>query len=230
MVRHRSLEAPIPYTRIRELNIFTVPNFLSLSRVLLLPIIYLFLAQETREGSYWALGLMLLAWFTDVADGMLARARNTISSFGKIIDPLADKVCLGAIIIFLIGLRGFPLWLFGLIMARDIVILLTSAVVIRSYKIVFPSNNWGRMYAFSVALLIAVCTLGLGWRIYLELAVFLLLGASSISYALGVSRYITVSARSMEQREEAVGKKRPPARDEPRVGAGVESTGPDTGE
>ena len=203
MTFQRSRKLPIPYTRIRQLNIFTVSNFLSLSRVLLLPFIYFCLTLETRTGDYWAFGLMLLAAATDILDGVLARVRNTVSSFGKIIDPLADKICMGAIVLFLIALRNFPVWLVILILARDAAIVLTGAVLIRRYKIVFPSKFWGKLYSFSVALLIAAYTLRLSWRISLEWDVLRLLGwvvlillvISSLSYSVKVFRYIRTHQR-----------------------------------
>jgi len=199
----RVQKVPIPYTRIRELNIFTISNFLSLSRVLLMPFIYFCLIRETQVGDYWAFGLMLLAAATDILDGILARSRKAISSFGKIIDPLADKVCMGAIVIFLIALRGFPVWLVILILARDICIFFIGAFLIRRYKIVFPSNIWGKLYSFSLAVLIVAYTLRLSWELWfgwevlelLELAVLILLGISSLSYSVIIFRYIRTHHR-----------------------------------
>ena len=190
MAFQRTQRVPIPYTRIRELNIFTVSNFLSLLRVLLLPFIYYCLTRGTQTGDYWAIILMLVAAATDILDGILARYRNTISSFGKIIDPLADKICMGAIVVFLIALRGFPVWLVVLILARDSAIFLTSAFLIRHYKIVFPSNLWGKAYAFSMAVLIIAYTVRLDWRVWFEWVVLVLLVTSFFSYGLITFRYI----------------------------------------
>ena len=203
MTFQRTQKIPIPYTRIRELNIFTVSNFLSLSRVLLLPFIYFCLTLGTRSGDYWAFGLMLLAAATDILDGVLARERHAISSFGKIIDPLADKICMGAIVLFLIALRDFPVWLVVLILARDTAIVLIGAILIRRYKIVFPSKFWGKLYSFGVALLIAAYTLRLSWRIspewdvlrLLGWVVLILLAISSLSYSVKVFRYIRTHQR-----------------------------------
>jgi len=185
----RYKKVPIPYTRIRELNVWTLSNFLSVLRVLLLPFIYLSLFHKTPKGDQLALGLMCLAALTDLLDGWIARIRHTISSFGKIIDPVADKICMVAIVIFLIILRGFPLWLFVLIFSRDVIIMLASAFLIRNNKIVFPSNSWGKLYSFSVVLLIAAFTLQFEWKVILvlEMLVVMLLFVSSLSYSF---RYI----------------------------------------
>ena len=197
MKEDRYKKVPIPYTRIRELNVWTLSNFLSVLRVLLLPFIYLSLFRKTPQADQVALGLMCLAALTDLLDGWIARIRHTISSFGKIIDPIADKICMVAIVIFLIVLRGFPVWLFALIISRDLVIMFTSALLIRNYKIVFPSNLWGKFYSLSVALLIAAFTLQLEREtiLQLEAAVTLLFFLSSFSYSIKVFRYIRTHYR-----------------------------------
>ena len=189
MTENRYKKAPIPYTRIRELNVWTLSNFLSVLRVLLLPFIYLSLFHKTPGGDQLAFGLMCIAALTDLLDGWIARIRHTISSFGKIIDPVADKICIVAIVIFLIILHGFPIWLFVLILSRDVIIMLVSAFLIRNYKIVFPSNLWGKLYSFSVVLLIAAFTLQFEQKVILqlEMLVVMLLFVSSLSYSF---RYI----------------------------------------
>ncbi len=182
---------PIPYTRIRELNIWTLSNFLSVLRVLLLPFIYWGLFSQSETGHWVAVGLMLAAVATDVLDGWMARLRHTISSFGKIIDPIADKICLGAVMLFLILLRSFPVWLLGVLVLRDLWILIGGALLIRKHKIVFPSNIWGKLYSFSVALLIAAYTLRWPGAIInqLQVAVILLTATSAFSYTRMVFRY-----------------------------------------
>ena len=188
----RFKKMPIPYTRIRELNVWTLSNFLSFVRILLLPGIFYCLVLKTSTGDHLALGLMILAGLTDVLDGWIARLRGTISSFGKIIDPIADKLFMGGVAVFLIALRGFPAWLFWLMVARDGLIILTSAALIRYYKIVFPSNVWGKLYSTSVALLIASYTLSFERPVMQQLQnlAVVLLFASSLSYAVIVIRYI----------------------------------------
>jgi len=190
-------KVPIPYTRIRELNVWTLSNFLSLLRVLLLPFIYLSLIQQTESGDRWAIGLMVLAALTDIFDGWIARIRHTISSFGKIIDPLADKICMVAVALFLVPLRGFPVWLLILMLARDAAIMLVSAMLIRRYKIVFPSNIWGKLYSFSVALLIAAYTLHFRRRLIFQLQtlVIVMILISSLSYTVIITRYIKTHYR-----------------------------------
>jgi len=95
---------------IKKKDFLLVPNLLAIFRILLLPFIYYFLAQESKTGVAIAVVLMLMAIFSDVLDGHLARKLNQITDLGKILDPLADKLGLGIFVIFIIFHRGFPVW------------------------------------------------------------------------------------------------------------------------
>ncbi len=78
-------------------EIFYISNLLSLSRVVLILPIHYFLKMDTMTGSYWAVFLMLLVALTDTLDGRLARKLNQQSDFGRILDPIADKVAIAVI-------------------------------------------------------------------------------------------------------------------------------------
>ena len=83
-------------------GIITIPNILSLFRLLLLPVYaYIYLNAETATDFYIAGGIFILSALTDMADGFIARKFNMISRFGKILDPVADKVTQGIIMICL---------------------------------------------------------------------------------------------------------------------------------
>ena len=73
----------------QERDIFTLPNILTLYRLFLAPIVYLTLVEGMRG---LALFIFLLSGASDIADGFLARYLNEVSDFGKIIDPIADKI------------------------------------------------------------------------------------------------------------------------------------------
>lgn len=86
-------------------QILTLPNLLSLLRLLMIPLIlWLYLV---RHAYFETVTVLLLSGITDVADGILARATDTVSDFGKILDPIADKCTQGALILCL-GIR-YPL-------------------------------------------------------------------------------------------------------------------------
>ncbi|MCC7429915.1 CDP-alcohol phosphatidyltransferase family protein [bacterium] len=131
---------------------FTISNFISFSRILLVfPILY-FLSLETDNGNKIALAFIFLAVFTDFLDGFLARKLNQISETGKIVDPLADKLCAVSIIGYLAFFRDFPFWFFCIVSGRDVLILLASFFVIRKQKMAISSNLPGKLTINALAL------------------------------------------------------------------------------
>lgn len=82
---------------------WTIPNLLSILRLLLLPVfVTLYLMSNTRpELLYWALGILVLSGLTDLFDGIIARRFHQISDMGKLLDPLADKLTQIAVVLSL---------------------------------------------------------------------------------------------------------------------------------
>lgn len=83
-------------------DILTIPNLMSIFRILLIPIyIYIYLNAD-KAADYWlAGGLLILSSLTDMLDGIIARKFNMISQLGKILDPIADKLTQGVIMVCL---------------------------------------------------------------------------------------------------------------------------------
>jgi cardiolipin synthase len=139
---------------IKRKDFFLIPNLLAIFRILLLPVIFYFLAQDTTTGYYIAVLLMLVAIASDVLDGYFARRLNQITDLGKILDPLADKLGLGIFVIFIIFHRGFPIWAAALLFSKDLLTLIGALLLVKK-KDLFPmSNNWGKLnswvWAFTV--------------------------------------------------------------------------------
>jgi CDP-diacylglycerol--glycerol-3-phosphate 3-phosphatidyltransferase len=108
---------------------WTIPNLLSLVRlILVVPVVYLIL----EEGSLvWLFGLLLLLLMTDWFDGRVARWSKSVSDWGKVLDPLADKVAAAAIVLALVVRDSLPLWFLSVIVARDSAIVLGGVVLAR---------------------------------------------------------------------------------------------------
>ncbi len=140
-------------------KIFTVSNLLSLSRiVVVIPIIYfLYLGNSDPAHNLTAFALMIIGGLTDTFDGMLARKMNQITDFGKIVDPVADKIGMGAILAFLaISRADFPFWFFGLALIRDTIIFCAGLYIKKKYNYLFTSNMLGKVTVTVVALMITV--------------------------------------------------------------------------
>jgi CDP-diacylglycerol--glycerol-3-phosphate 3-phosphatidyltransferase len=145
-----------------QMKMLTPSNLLSLSRVLLLAPIFLALSQNTRPGNLWALFFMGLAVLTDYFDGYLARRLNQVSDLGKVLDPVADKICLISVGLFLSsGVRAnpLPLWFFLLLLARDSAIVAFGYHVYRRVGVISTSNIWGKTTSGVLATLLIVYTM-----------------------------------------------------------------------
>ena len=93
-----------------------LPNKLTIARVILVPVFIIFYALQWYIP---AVIVFLIASFTDYLDGHLARKYNLVSNFGKIMDPLADKVLVYAAFALLVESRMIPAWILIIILARE---------------------------------------------------------------------------------------------------------------
>lgn len=142
-------------------KVWTLSNALSFARAVLAWPIVASLMIGTRAGDIQALVLMLLAGLTDFFDGYLARKFNQTSDVGRIIDPLADKICVVAIAVTLMFTHGLPMWFLILIIARDLAILLLGTFMISHTKSI-PESNWpGKVTVTVLAMVLIVYTLSL---------------------------------------------------------------------
>ena len=101
-----------------------VPNVLTVIRILLVPVLIVALLEKTSGGDLLAAIVFASASLTDAIDGYLARSRNWVTTFGKLMDPIADKLL---IIAALIAVHGRPLWLDLLTYATVFVTVLSGA-------------------------------------------------------------------------------------------------------
>jgi CDP-diacylglycerol--glycerol-3-phosphate 3-phosphatidyltransferase len=109
----------------------TLPNFLSLFRILIIPVLVYLLTFPDPLSALLAACLFLLASITDFFDGYLARRNRSVSDVGKILDPLADKLMIASALIMLAAIDrphepSVPAWLVVVIIARE-----TAVTVIR---------------------------------------------------------------------------------------------------
>jgi len=110
-----------------------IANFFTCLRIVLIPVVVwlISVASKSRVDSahYWALGVFVFAAATDFIDGQIARRTNTISEFGKVVDPLADRLLVISVLVAMMW-RGFiPLWMGLLIVSRDVLMLVGAPMV-----------------------------------------------------------------------------------------------------
>ena len=104
-------------------NLTGLPNLLTYFRMATIPAIVVVLTPPaSMESLNTAFALFLIASITDYLDGILARRHNLVTSIGKLLDPLADKLLTSAVMIMLIPLGKIPAWLVFIIIGRDITV------------------------------------------------------------------------------------------------------------
>src|SRR6476620_8022472 len=125
-----------------------IPNVLTLIRFAAIPL-FIWLLLDDRTGPSWPAGIVFaLAGITDQLDGYLARRWHVESAFGKVADPLADRLMIDTAVVMLVALDRLP-WVALIILLRDL-------VLIGGYKLVVP-----RGYEFAVSRLGKIATWGL---------------------------------------------------------------------
>ena len=122
-----------------------LPNKLTVLRVVLVPffVVFLLLSRTTDSLKWVALALFVVASLTDLLDGKIARKYNLVTTFGKFMDPLADKILTISGMICLIELGRIPSWIVVIIVAREFIIS-GFRLIATEHGIVIAANYWGK--------------------------------------------------------------------------------------
>ncbi|HUI64538.1 MAG TPA: CDP-alcohol phosphatidyltransferase family protein [Bacteroidota bacterium] len=122
----------------------TLPNILSISRALLaIPFICVMLLPSAPMRA-WGVAILVLGIVTDRLDGELARARKEETEWGRILDPLADKIAAATVALVLLRLAQLPLWFVIGLLGRDLLILCGGIYVKARRGLILPSNVYGK--------------------------------------------------------------------------------------
>ena len=124
-------------------QILTIPNLLSLVRLLLIPVIVWLYCVE--ENYYGALGVVVLSGATDLVDGFIARRFNMISDLGKILDPAADKLTQAALFICLTSKFKLMWILFGVFAVKEILMMIMGAIDMKKTDSVGGAKWYGKL-------------------------------------------------------------------------------------
>jgi len=137
-------------------------NIITVVRILLAPVFVWMLLTDGGEGGlfrYLAAGLFVLAIVTDAVDGFLARSRNLVTDQGKLLDPIADKVLIGAALVSLSILSELPWWVTVVILVREVGITVLRFVLLRDH--VIPAGVLGKVKTWVQAIAISAALLPL---------------------------------------------------------------------
>jgi cardiolipin synthase len=137
-------------------EVFNVPNFLSFLRIALVPVFLWFLLEEMFVS---AITVLAIAGLTDFLDGYLARKLNQTTKLGKMLDPVADRLYIFATLLALSATGYVPWWLSGLVILRDLLMLISLPVLAsvghRSLPVHYlgKASTFALLYAFPLLLM-----------------------------------------------------------------------------
>ena len=131
--------------KVRKLfsNVWTIPNVLTMIRLLLVPVFVVVYFRTTAEPKYAALAVFAAASLTDMLDGFLARKLNQITDFGKLFDPLADKLMVLTAMVCQALTGVFP-WIAVIVVACKELFMVLGGLFLLSRDVVVYSNIFGK--------------------------------------------------------------------------------------
>ncbi|HCF96426.1 MAG: CDP-diacylglycerol--glycerol-3-phosphate 3-phosphatidyltransferase [Verrucomicrobiota bacterium] len=141
-------------------------NKLTLTRILLAVLFLLMLLSGLPGGTTAALVTFIIASLTDYFDGHIARSRNMITNFGKLMDPLADKIMVSSAFIAFVGLHWIPSWIAVAIIGREFAVTGLRNLAASQGKVV-PADGFGK--AKTVSQIVAIITILVGYAIQMDL-------------------------------------------------------------
>ena len=179
-----------------------LPNVLTLIRILLVPVLVVALLDETANGDLLAAIVFALASATDAMDGYLARTRNAITTFGKLMDPIADKLLIIAALVALVSLSRLAGWVAMVIIARELTVTVTRMQATQ-HGVVIAANSWGKAKTITqvaaIFFLIAIGEPTPAWVDGLVYGMVAITIVSGVDYFFGLRRVL----REAEARREA---------------------------
>ncbi|MCF7805790.1 MAG: CDP-alcohol phosphatidyltransferase family protein [Candidatus Marinimicrobia bacterium] len=167
----------------RQPRIFTAPNLLSVSRAFLLIPILICLKHDHILGAFLLMGIGAV---TDFLDGFVARRSKVVSSFGKVLDPVSDKIAIGSLMVYLVAFEGLPWWFLATLVGRDLSIIASAAFLMSAHKKAFQANFSGKVSINLIALTIILYLLN--WMPYKNYAMW----AAYVVMVLSWVRYLRV--------------------------------------
>jgi CDP-diacylglycerol---glycerol-3-phosphate 3-phosphatidyltransferase len=133
-----------------------LPNLFTVLRIMLVPVLVVALLGNTPAGDVLAAIVFALASLTDFIDGYLARSRGSVTTFGKLMDPLADKLLIVAALISLVSLHRLAAWVAMVIITRELAVTVLRLSATQA-GVVMPASAFGKVKTcLQIAAILAV--------------------------------------------------------------------------
>jgi CDP-diacylglycerol--glycerol-3-phosphate 3-phosphatidyltransferase len=163
-------------------------NLLSISRAAMaIPFAFVMLA-ETPSSRLWGGVIMVAAALTDKFDGVLARKYNQITQWGRVLDPIADKIAVGTVAIVLLALGNIPVWFVAAVLARDALIFSGGMYVRKKKGVILESNEAGKWAVGIVSLALFLMVLN-AQSVLVDISLLASVALLVVSFAMYLMRF-----------------------------------------
>lgn len=177
---------------------WNLPNLLSLFRVVLVPVILVFLTQRTQFGFIEGVNIgdliagvvFIIASITDAVDGYIARKKNIVTNLGKFIDPLADKILVIAVLTTLVEMHRFPAWMVVVIVSREFIVS-GLRMVAASEGIVIAASKGGKLKTVTQIIGIIMLIFNIQWAMPVMWVAVMLTVWSGVEYIMNSSELLS---------------------------------------
>lgn len=162
-----------------------VPNALTIARFFMVGVFpYLYFNDGIANNKAWAFVVFILAGITDVLDGWIARRYNLITKWGKLMDPLADKLMLLMVLICLALDKVIHYWVIIIIALKELLMILGAIFLLKEREVVVQANVYGKLATFMFYLAVTALIFEFPYAKYLLLAALISTILALIQYAV----------------------------------------------
>ncbi|MEM6788729.1 MAG: CDP-diacylglycerol--glycerol-3-phosphate 3-phosphatidyltransferase [Myxococcota bacterium] len=185
-----------------------LPNLLTFLRIVMIPVVLVLLERGRPVDCYWAAWVFVAAAVTDLIDGWLARRMGLVSVLGKFLDPLADKLIVAAVLVWLVQMGRIPAWITVILLSREITITALRGVA-SSEGLIISAGAGGKLKT-ALQMLGLICLI-IGYRYRIDLGFYdfglvdfvhvgrYTLYASMVFSLTSAASYMTLFADAIEQ-------------------------------
>ena len=189
-----------------------LPNLLTFLRVLMIPAVLILLERGGPKDCYWAGVVYALAAITDMLDGWLARRQGLVSVLGKFLDPLADKLLVAAVLVWLVSMGRIQAWVVVVLLSRELTITALRGVA-STEGLVIAAGSGGKLK--TALQMVGIICLIVGYPYTLHLGIYdfgridfvhvgrILIYLSIIFSLTSAATYLQLFAQAVEQKGKA---------------------------
>ena len=181
---------------------WNLPNVLTGTRIVAIPVVMVFLCFSGPVASFLGALCFMIAGATDFFDGFYARRHQMVSRFGKVMDPLADKLLVSAALIMLIPLGRVPAWIAVVIICRELAVTGLRALAAGEGIILAP-DRWGKVKTLLQMVALTALILHYPYQAvdFQRLGTGLIWLAMLVTIASGVSYFLSFFRQNQESHQ-----------------------------